>query len=260
MRLDADERSRLARDGFVVRPVSSPPAEVGEMLEACELLIGSRARPSWASPQGRQLRLRSRRDPRRDDQVGRRHRRRARHRAVRASVARARAVGARPALRRTDERLRRLRRADAVHREAQPQAPEHGGVNPLHQDYPYWVDTAEDGRRGRDRDVVPRRRARRATAACGWFPAATRRASGRHAPTATSSPPTRSTGCVRRRRVGAARGPAGSVVMFGPFLVHQSTPNTLVGDSPRAALQLPAARVAAHARVALRDRRCVQVS
>ena len=56
--------------------------------------------------------------------------------------------------------------------------PEHGGVNPLHQDYPYWVGVRRRPRRGRDRDAVPRRldarqrlpacRSRRATpTACG---------------------------------------------------------------------------------------------
>ena len=33
-----------------------------------------------------------------------------------------------------------------------------GGVNPLHQDYPYWEDVADDADTDRHRDAVPRRR------------------------------------------------------------------------------------------------------
>ena len=61
-------------------------------------------------------------DPRRDHQVGGRHRRRARRRAVRAPQPGPRPVGPRSPLPRADGRLRRLRRTDPVHREAQPQA------------------------------------------------------------------------------------------------------------------------------------------
>ena len=39
--------------------------------------------------------------------------------------------------------------------------PRLGGPNPLHQDYPYWLDSAQDPLRRRDHDPLPRRLAHR---------------------------------------------------------------------------------------------------
>lgn len=104
--------------------------------------------------------------------------------------------------------------------------PHLGGVNPLHQDYPYWVDVAEEASEivtamlfldeatqengclqvvpGSHRDGVWKgRRDGDHFAANEIDPAAY--------PDAQSLP---------------VEVPAGSVVFFGPFLVHQSAPNT----------------------------------
>ena len=112
--------------------------------------------------------------------------------------------------------------------------PQRGGVNPLHQDYPYWVGRRAGPDAGRDVDAVPRRRARRQ----------------RLPPRRARQPYLgRVADAHRRRRVRRQRDrrrayedvesvplelPAGSVVMFGPYLVHHSHPNT--SSQPRRAL------------------------
>ena len=126
--------------------------------------------------------------------------------------------------------------------------PQHGGVNPLHQDYPYWVDVAEDPERGRDVDALPRRRDLE-NGCLRVVPGATRRACGNAAPTATTFAgneiDARAYADVESVPLEAA---GRSVVMFGSYLVHHSAPNTSDRAATGVAVQLPARRSRPHAR------------
>ena len=120
--VDVLERQQYDADGYVVREGVFTTAEIGEMVDACEAARRRpRARPPGAADPRRQLRVRSRRDAPDDDQVGGRQRHRPRHRAVRPSQPRPQRVGPRSSLPRPRTR-RPGRRADALHREAEPEA------------------------------------------------------------------------------------------------------------------------------------------
>ena len=160
-----------------------------------------------------------------DHQVGGRHRRRARRSSRSRTSAPRSTVGARPALPRADVATSSAHDApDPVHREAQPEA---AATSAASTRCTRTTPTGSTSRRTR-RDVatvdaVPRRRDASTTAACASCPAATPPGCGRRAPTATRSSANEIDACAyARRRVGAARVPAGSVVMFGSFLVHHS--------------------------------------
>ena len=114
--------------------------------------------------------------------------------------------------------------------------PQRGGVNPLHQDYPYWVGRRRGSRRGSRRRCSSSTTRRSTTAACASCPAATRRACGRRRTDGDEFAGNEiDARRLRRRRVGAAsRCRPGSVVMFGSYLVHHSQPNT--SSQPRRAL------------------------
>ena len=82
----------------------------------------------------------------------------------------------------------------------------HGGANPLHQDYPYWVD--------------PAARPDRLATAILFLDDATIENGCLEVP-----PGSHRDGVWRTRRDGA-----GALVMFGPLLVHRSAPNTSEAD------------------------------
>ena len=161
-------------------PACSPPAEVAEIVDDCERLVDDLVRDRAGPPdEGRQLRVRPRLRARRDHQVGGRHRRRARHRAVRAPQPGVASVGARRPLPRADVRHRRLRRPDAVHREAQPQAAAARRRQPAAPGLPVLGRRRRGSRRRSRRRCSSSTTRRSTTAACASCPAATRRACGR---------------------------------------------------------------------------------
>ncbi|HEX2484067.1 MAG TPA: phytanoyl-CoA dioxygenase family protein [Myxococcota bacterium] len=104
--------------------------------------------------------------------------------------------------------------------------PRHGGPNPLHQDYPYWVDSAQDPTRVATTIVY----LDDATLAngCTWVVPGSHRAGKWKTREDTDE--------FGKNELDAAAYPdlapvpleveAGATVTFGPFLVHQSTPNT----------------------------------
>jgi ectoine hydroxylase len=112
--------------------------------------------------------------------------------------------------------------------------PRHGGPNPLHQDYPYWIDSAEDATRVATTIVYLDDSSEEN--GCTWV-----------------VPGSHRSGKWRTRHDADEFGnneidqgaypdavpipvelPAGSTVSFGAFLVHMSTPNT--SDKDRRAL------------------------
>ena len=105
------------------------------------------------------------------------------------------------------QRLRRRRDARCCSpRSSTSSGPSVGGVNPLHQDYPYWVGVARGPGAGRDRDAVPRRRDARQRLPARRARAATRTACGDRRTDGDAFLGQRDRReRVRRRRVGAAR-------------------------------------------------------
>ena len=112
--------------------------------------------------------------------------------------------------------------------------PQVGGVNPLHQDYPYWVDVAKDPERVAtsvlflDDATVDN--------ACLWVVPGSHKEGAWRTRTdgdqfASNEIDQDAYECVPSIPVEV---PAGSVVMFGSYLVHHSHPNT--SSAPRRAL------------------------
>ena len=107
--------------------------------------------------------------------------------------------------------------------------PEVGGHNPLHQDYPYWVGVARGPGAGRDLDAVPRRGAARQRLPAGrtrqprsgvWQ---TRADDDQFATNEIDG------GAYEDVESVPLELPAGSVVMFGSYLVHHSAPEHVGG-------------------------------
>ena len=98
---------------------------------------------------------------------------------------------------------------------------------------------------GRHRDAVPRRRHDRERVPPGRARQPHHGPVARPAPTATRSPPTRSTRRVSRRRGGARRDARRRRRVLRPYLAHQSAPNPRDREA-RAAVQLPARRRGPH--------------
>ena len=218
-----------------------------------------RARPRGQPVEGGQLRVRPGLRPRRDHQVGGGHRRRARRRAVCAPQPGPRSVGPRsPASSSRCSRLRRLRCTDPVHREAQPEAARGRRSQPAAPGLPLLG-------RGRARTR------RRSPPSMLFLDEATAR---QRLPAGRPGEPRRRGVADRRTDEdpfatneidgGAYEDvesvplelPAGSVVMFGSYLVHHSAAEHVARPRARVAVQLPAAGRAAHDRVAPQSPRC----
>jgi ectoine hydroxylase len=225
-RLDDDERRRLATDGYVVRTGVFPPADVAAMIEASEALVADLVRDR----RGRRLKVGSYVfDPD----------------LVRGVMIKWEGdsdvvhgiepfVHLSPALHAWALDPRFVEPMRDVIGDADPilfteklnlKRPRHGGVNPLHQDFPYWDGTAGD--------------ARRVATAMVFLDDATLENGCLHV-----APGSHLAGAWKGRtdsdqfganEIDASAYPdvelvplevsAGSVVFFGPFLVHQSAPN-----------------------------------
>ena len=112
--------------------------------------------------------------------------------------------------------------------------PRHGGVNPLHQDFPYWEPVSADATRIATA-MLFLDDASLANGCLEVLPGSHRR--GRW-PTRTDGDPFKQNemapAVVERGELLPVEVPAGSVLFFGPFLVHQSAPNR--SDRDRRAL------------------------
>lgn len=104
--------------------------------------------------------------------------------------------------------------------------PRHGGPNPLHQDYPYWIDSAQDAARVATTIVY----LDDATLAngCTWVVPGSHRSGKwktRHDADEFGNNELDVSAYPDVKPI-PVEVPAGSTVSFGAFLVHQSTPNT----------------------------------
>lgn len=236
MRLDADERSRLARDGFVVRSGVFAPADVAAMVDASEALVADLVRDR----RGHRLKVGSYVfDP--DLIRGVMIKWEGESDIVHGIEPFAHLS---PALEtwaldpRCLEPIQDLIGGDEppilFTEKLNLKRPRHGGANPLHQDFPYWVGTAGD--------------AKRVGTAMVFLDDATLDNGCLHV-----VPGSHLGGVWKGREDGDAFAKneidaaayrevklvplevsAGSVVFFGPFLVHQSAPNR--SDRDRRAL------------------------
>ena len=118
--------------------------------------------------------------------------------------------------------------------------PHHGGVNPMHQDHPYWVGTADDA----DCVMTIMLMLDDATLANGCLHVVPGSHKSGEWDKRTDADSVRAERDRLRRVRGGRAVPlemkAGSLVAFGPFLVHQSAPNTSDTERRSAALQLSA--------------------
>ena len=242
--LTLEEQEAFERDGYVVRHDVFAPAEIAGMVEQCEALVADLVRDrDGQRHQGRELRLRSRSAAGRDHQVGGRQRRRARHRAVRPPLANRWASSG------SDHRLVEPMRAmigctdvTLFTEKLNLKRPRQGGPNPPHQDYPYWRDSAQDPTQVATTIVYLDDSS--VENGCTWVVPGSHRSGmwqtrsdidvfGGNELDQSAYPD------VEMVPVEVA---AGSTVSFGPFLVHQSRPNTLRPRPAGAAVQLPASR------------------
>jgi Phytanoyl-CoA dioxygenase (PhyH) len=225
-RLDDDETRRLAAEGFVLREGVFPAADVAAMTGACERLVADLVR----------------------DRIGRRVRAGSyvfdtdlvRHTSIKwegdSDVVHGIEPFAHldPALRDWGYDPRIVEPVIGFIGDEKPELyteklnlkrPHHGGVNPFHQDFPYWVDVADDPTRLATA-MIFLDDATRENGCLEVIPGSHRR--GRW--------PTRTDGDAfgqneldpkeaEGQTVVPIEVPAGSVVFFGPFLVHKSEPN-----------------------------------
>ena len=248
--LTADEQAQMERDGYVVRESRVRPRR-GRRHDR------RRARTSWPGSSragtGRRFTVGSYTfEPDvlsgRDAQVGGRQRRAPRHRAVRPPERRPRGVGPRPAAGRADGDFVGDDEPVLYTEKLNLKRPRIGGINPLHQDYPYWV----------DRRPTPRARPPRSSTST--TPRSTNGclevAPGSHRSGAAADAdrhrrvrqPRDGPGRQRPPRAGAARGArrVGGVLRRLPGPRHRPEPHR--HEPPGAAVQLPAGRCTAHAR------------
>jgi ectoine hydroxylase-related dioxygenase (phytanoyl-CoA dioxygenase family) len=112
--------------------------------------------------------------------------------------------------------------------------PRHGGVNPMHQDHPYWVGTADDA----DRVMTIMLMLDDATLANGCLhvvPGSHKAGEwDKRSDTDVFGQNEIDSKSYANAELVSLEMKAGSLVAFGPFLVHQSAPNT--SDTERRAL------------------------
>jgi ectoine hydroxylase-related dioxygenase (phytanoyl-CoA dioxygenase family) len=111
---------------------------------------------------------------------------------------------------------------------------QHGGVNPLHQDYPYWVDVAEDPEQVATSMLFLDDSTLENGCLCVVPGSHTAGVWQRRADGDDFAGNEIDAGAYSDVESVPVEVPAGSVVMFGSYLVHHSAPNT--SDLPRRAL------------------------